>query len=223
MTYSTAATLDLCHQLAKKCDFYFHGNEMSVPRLNVKGRPDKPMNGLRIASRKYGDNIGLVNSNGVVPELVFMKNNIPITNYGMPPYSASTLKPYKFRNTNRSGIGHQSFAKWKQVKFIRYRCVRLYITAFQVISADGQISNNVNEPPADDNCIVFRTIWAPYYFTYFQVIVIPTIDAALNIEVVNNWIQVQSKFRYIFAQTDSSYKSRWVGIQAFFENNLADR
>lgn len=157
-TFSTAATLDLCHQLASQCDFYFHGHQTSVPSLDVKGRPDKPMSGLHIASRKYGDTIGLVHSNGVAPEIVFKTKTFSIVNFGTPRFTSSTFKPYKFSNTNRSGIGHQSFARRNQVGVIRYRCVRLYITSFQVTGADGQIMNKNDNPRTDGQCIVFRTI-----------------------------------------------------------------
>lgn len=130
----------------------------TVPTLKL-GMPDTPLDMMHLASKMYGNKIGVVNSNSKYPaEFVFKKMSYPVTNFGSPMFVPTVFKPYPMPMSMHSGVGHQTF-QGNQMKYARFRCVRLFVTHFQVLNMKGNVMKNVVKmPPTEKDCVVFKVM-----------------------------------------------------------------
>lgn len=161
-------------EVAKKCDFYLMPKmmdsseyimekmmakmKMSVPMLKVSGSmSDIPLDMMHITSKMYGNKIGVVNSNSKYPvQFIFKHLSYPVTNFGSPRFVPTVFKPFPMSMSMHSGIGHQTL-HGNQMMFAKFRCVRLFVTHFQVLDMNGNVvKNEVRMPPTDKDCVVFR-------------------------------------------------------------------
>ncbi|PXF40391.1 hypothetical protein BWQ96_09898 [Gracilariopsis chorda] len=106
-----------------------------------------------------GEQIGIVNSNGVIPQFIESKpSGITATNvtaFGLTP---TQFKPFTIVNTTTSGVGHETFQG--AVSVAQRRCVRVYFTSGQILQGGVVVDNaqfTPEEAVAENVCVVFRT------------------------------------------------------------------
>lgn len=146
-----------CAAAAKLCDFKFR-NPAFVPSYSIFGKPNQVFTDVIVS--KSGPRIGVLNTNGIIPEYINQDGTVtPINTVGNPRLTPTHFKPFPFPKSVGSGIGHQTFTG-NQLQFSRGRCVRVFFTTFQALSSGRKprVVNNVNVERSDNKCVVFRTI-----------------------------------------------------------------
>lgn len=146
---------DSCGRAARRCDFKFAGSGSSVPTFSATGKPDVAFTNL-IVARSSTMRLGVLNSNGVVPEFILANGVVrKITAFATPRYTPTHFKPFTIKKRRGSGIGHQTYTG-SQKKNARRRCIRVFFTHFQKFV--GGNLENVNVAAGDrSKCVVFRT------------------------------------------------------------------
>lgn len=145
-----------CQEAYKKCDFKFSGKS-GIPTFSITGKPDKSFTPLIVS--KTGPRIGVLNTNGIVPEFINGSGKvIPITSVGTPKLTPTHFKPFPVPKTVGSGIGHQTFTG-NQLQVSRKRCVRVYFSTYQTLTPGSKpkLIENVNVKKSDNKCVVFKT------------------------------------------------------------------
>lgn len=145
-----------CAAAARLCDFRFK-NVQGVPTYSIAGKPDQVFTGEIVS--KSGPRIGILNTNGIIPEFINTDGTVTLINtVGSPRLTPTHFKPLPFPKSVGSGIGHQTFTG-NQFAVSRRRCVRVFFTTFQVLSSGRKprVINNVNVDREDNKCVVFRT------------------------------------------------------------------
>eukprot|EP00173_Palmaria_palmata_P002149 Plantae.Rhodophyta-Palmaria_palmata.ctg2333.p1 GENE.Plantae.Rhodophyta-Palmaria_palmata.ctg2333~~Plantae.Rhodophyta-Palmaria_palmata.ctg2333.p1 ORF type:complete len:149 (-),score=14.05 Plantae.Rhodophyta-Palmaria_palmata.ctg2333:250-669(-) len=104
--------------------------------------------------------LGILNTNGIVPEFIFDYEAKPITHFGRQNFTPTHFKPFWTYYSFGSGIGHQTF-QGNQAKVARGKCVRVYFTSFQELSHYRNkhvvLKNRNNVPKSANKCVVFKT------------------------------------------------------------------
>eukprot|EP00737_Agarophyton_chilense_P002776 gb/GEZJ01003194.1/.p1 GENE.gb/GEZJ01003194.1/~~gb/GEZJ01003194.1/.p1 ORF type:complete len:468 (-),score=51.20 gb/GEZJ01003194.1/:1540-2943(-) len=158
-TPTVTTIVDACEMAFQACDFTF-ADTQTVPTLLLPSVPDQPFTS-RIVSRNQNINIGVVNTNGIVPEFIEPDGSVvPITDEteASQPFSPTQFKPFSTPDDNGSAIGHETF-QGNQAFVIPDRCVRVFITSFQILSTQEPffVVGNVDATIDDNACVVFRT------------------------------------------------------------------
>lgn len=147
-----------CKEAYKKCDFTF-AKTTSLQTFNVLGRVDKPFT-PKIVSKDDGVTIGIVNSNNIISQFIDNSGLVRnVTKFGRQPFSPTVFKPYTMRNGYFSGVGHETY-QGNQRSLVSGRCVRVFFTAYQVLSGHGasrHVVDNVHVGKKANKCVVFRT------------------------------------------------------------------
>lgn len=154
----TPPALDACEQAYQDCDFAFL-NTPVVPTFTLGGNPDKPFT-PRIVSRIPGEVVGVLNTNGIIPEFIEPDGSVQLitSTPANPMFAPTQFKPLSIPDDIGSGVGYQTF-QGNQLFEARNRCVRLFITSFQILETMPPFSvvGNVNADRTDNKCVVFRT------------------------------------------------------------------
>lgn len=145
-----------CRAAYHKCHFYF-GGSTRLMTYTLTEKSDFVFS-RRIASKKRGEYIGVVNTNGNAVDVLRGGRFAPISRFGgKNPLPAHALKPYNIRRSSGSGIGKQNLKK-SQVMALNKKCIRMYFSNYQVLRWGGQVKSVHSVPRSDEICIVFRTI-----------------------------------------------------------------
>lgn len=147
---------ETCIDAYHACDFKFAGRD-TPPVFWSGGRPDRPL-GSKIISRS-GSEIGIVNTNGIVPEFVNEDGTCTsVDQLGAPRFALTHFKPFPMRGSNfASSVGRQSFAG-NQKTIVKGKCIRMYFSTYQEITSGPRVRvvNNVNVNKDDNKCVVFK-------------------------------------------------------------------
>eukprot|EP00178_Gracilaria_changii_P010498 TRINITY_DN3058_c0_g1_i1.p1 TRINITY_DN3058_c0_g1~~TRINITY_DN3058_c0_g1_i1.p1 ORF type:complete len:422 (-),score=45.59 TRINITY_DN3058_c0_g1_i1:592-1857(-) len=147
----TPVPLDSCEEAFEECEFTFKG-ESALATFSVDGAPDKSFTPV-IVAKDADVNLGVLNSNNVVPEFIEESGTFPITDFGSQRFAPTQFKPYYIWQEQGSGIGHQTFHADQQ-ELARGRCIRIFFTDIQLVNP---YSNLNNVPISENKCVVFRT------------------------------------------------------------------
>ncbi|PXF48780.1 Cell surface glycoprotein 1 [Gracilariopsis chorda] len=154
----TPPTLDACEQAYQDCDFAFFDTPV-VPTFTLGGNPDKPFT-PRIVSRIPGVVVGVLNTNGIIPEFIESDGSVDLitSTPAIPMFAPTQFKPLSIPDDIGSGVGYQTF-QGNQLVEARNRCVRLFFTSFQLLEPTPPFSviANINADRTDNKCVVFRT------------------------------------------------------------------
>lgn len=148
---------DVCAEAYDACDFKFVRRD-TVPTFSVTGKSDKPFT-PKIVSRMNGERIGVLNSNGIVPEFILADGSVQdITEAGASPkFRPTHFKPFSKKKKNGSGIGHQKY-HGNQKMIARGQCIRVYFSTYQVLTGrPPYVKKNVNVDKTDNKCVVFKS------------------------------------------------------------------
>eukprot|EP00172_Hildenbrandia_rubra_P002385 Plantae.Rhodophyta-Hildenbrandia_rubra.ctg3206.p1 GENE.Plantae.Rhodophyta-Hildenbrandia_rubra.ctg3206~~Plantae.Rhodophyta-Hildenbrandia_rubra.ctg3206.p1 ORF type:complete len:218 (+),score=22.48 Plantae.Rhodophyta-Hildenbrandia_rubra.ctg3206:901-1554(+) len=158
----TPAPEDTCEDAEQACLLTFRGT-VGLQTFGIQGPPNKAFT-PNIVSKDPTVFIGVVNSNieGEFIEedgdVVLFSKAIP-AGTGITPFSPNVFKPF-FPSTNGmfSGIGVETL-QTGQSPFARGKCVRVFITEWQILSRDNRVIGNVNGKTnkRENICVVFRT------------------------------------------------------------------
>jgi hypothetical protein len=139
-----------CVEQALQCDFYFAGNNETAPVFDPLNAEDNVKFTYNIMSRTY-DSVGVLNSNGEATSFIFVDGEQSMKEWN----DDFTTYQFKPSGTSPSGIMHETFQDNSEL-YVNGKCVKVYITSWQVLDEEGNVVENVNEPN-EDSCIVFRT------------------------------------------------------------------
>lgn len=150
---------DGCARAYRNCGFAFEGKR-KVPTFSVTGKPDVAFTSL-IVSRTKGEKLGVLNTNGIVPEFISKDGSSrPITSFASPPFTPTHFKPLTIAghgSMDGSGIGHQTY-HGDQEMLARHRCIRVWFTTYQVFTGKNPPQvNNINVDKSDKKCVVFKS------------------------------------------------------------------
>lgn len=146
---------DVCQAAYDACDFAFKGHS-TVPRYDTPMASDRVFTD-GVVSKMGPSRLGVLNSNDVTPVVVRKDGTtFPITKLGVTP---THFKPFFREGMHNSGIGHEAFTAM-QKKALRYRCIRVYFTTYQTLSAKDPavVTANVNVDMPKHKCVVFKTM-----------------------------------------------------------------
>lgn len=150
---------DACQRAFEECDFRYEGITRLVPRFSLRGPPDVPFS-PRIISIVPGENLGVLNTNGITVEVIFPNGRaFPITRFGNPRFTPTHIKPLSIPRTTGSGLGHQTFTG-DQLRVASGSCGRIFFTQYQLLDRNSNnVVDNVNNIDArrEKKCVVFRT------------------------------------------------------------------
>lgn len=140
-----------CLEEALTCDFYFNGNEENVPVYDVRETEDNVGFTDSIKSRTYTNGVGGLNSNGQAASFIFDGDVEQTMNDYFSSFATYQFKPSGKDNT----LMHETFQGDSRVH-ANGKCVKVYITSWNIKNANGDVIDNINTP-AEDSCLVFRT------------------------------------------------------------------
>lgn len=149
--------IDGCQNAFNGCDFRFQGVK-GLPTFELPKKPDFAFT-PRIISTVAGENLGVLNTNNIIPEFIMENGAVTnITMSGNPNFTPTHFKPFNIPNTSGSGIGHQTF-HGNQFMQAKPRCVRVFFTEFQTLIANTDfVAMNFNGVSRVMNkCVVFKT------------------------------------------------------------------
>lgn len=142
---------DSCEVAFDECEFTFNGTS-SLSTYSIDGPSDQSFTSV-IVSKDPDVQLGVLNSNNVVPEFIEDSGAFPITDFGSQRFAPSQFKPYYMWQDQGSGIGHQTF-HGNQEELSRNKCIRIFFTDIQLLNP----ASNLNQVPKSANkCVVFRT------------------------------------------------------------------
>ncbi|CAN8063724.1 unnamed protein product [Agarophyton chilense] len=148
-----------CQQAYDRCPFAF-ARIASVPLFAIDTPPDAPFTPA-IVSRDARQRLGILNTNGIVPELIADDGAVTaLTSLSAAqPFSISQFKPFPVPNATFSAVGHETFHA-DQLAMVRNRCVRLFFSQLQLLNVTPpfDVVENVAAMRSDGQCVVFRTI-----------------------------------------------------------------
>lgn len=150
---------DVCQSAYEACDFKFKGMK-EVPTYSVRSGGSDTVFTEAIEKRTGDERIGVLNTNGLVPEFIRADGtSFGVDEIGSPRLSASSFKPIFIVRSYRSALGHEAFAG-SQLSLVRDSCVRVYFTMYQTLSTGWPpvVVNNVNVGRKDNKCVVFKTM-----------------------------------------------------------------
>ncbi|CAN8064475.1 unnamed protein product [Agarophyton chilense] len=143
--------LDSCEMAFDECEFTFKG-ETGLATFRTDGPADKSFTPV-IVAKNPDVNLGVLNSNNIVPEFIDDSGAFPITDFGSQRFAPTQFKPLYIWQEQGSGIGHQTFHA-DQGELAKGRCLRIYFTEIQLVDPYF----NLNQVPRSENkCVVFRT------------------------------------------------------------------
>ncbi len=94
--------------------------------------------------------------NNLVPQFIDDTGAKDITQFAQQPFSPTQFKPYN-DNLPASYIGHETY-QGTQFLEAKDRCIRVYLTHYQILNAQGNVVANMNDVPKSSNkCVVFKT------------------------------------------------------------------
>lgn len=167
---AAAVAHDFCERLYEQCQLRFAGHS-SLPTFALASTPNDAAFTPALLLASPDEQIGIVNSNGVVPQ--FIRPPAPAANAAVEAANAAVeatnvtafaltptqFKPFPLPGGAASGIGHETFQN-DRLAVARGRCVRVYITSGQVVM-HGVVAQNIMVSPhvavQINSCIVFRT------------------------------------------------------------------
>lgn len=147
---------NVCAAAGRLCDFAFQGRS-GVPTFSIGGTPNKVFTDLIVS--KSGPRIGVLNTNGIIPEFINPDGTITLINkVGSPRLTPTHFKPFSIPKSVGSGIGHQTFTG-NQLQVSRRRCVRVFFSTYQTLTfgRNPRVINNINVERSDNKCVVFKT------------------------------------------------------------------
>lgn len=108
-----------------------------------------------IVSKTPGERLGILNSNGIIPEVILDTGRIePIVWFGKPRFTPTHFKPFPIRKPG-SGIGHEAFVG-NQLQVAQGLCIRVFFSSYQVIVGPRPRDvKNINAKRSDFKCVVF--------------------------------------------------------------------
>lgn len=150
---------DVCQAAYDACDFKF-AKMKEVPTYNLVGAADVVFSDA-IEKKVDVDRIGVLNTNGVVPEFIRADGtSVPINVVAAPRFAPTAFKPIFIVHSYRSALGHQNF-HGSQLSLALDRCVGVFFTMYQRLSKGWPpvVIDNVNVEKSHNKCVVFRTAW----------------------------------------------------------------
>lgn len=146
-----------CAGAYENCLFRFDTVE-NVPHFYLTGVWDDVFT-PRIKSKTEGTIVGLMHSNGFEADIVQQGGSRPISSLcGMKKVSKFVFKPFRIPNSPFAGIGSQ-FLTIRQQNKLKGKCVRLYMSDYQVLNEQHNVQANTGNLRRSDNiCVVFMIV-----------------------------------------------------------------
>lgn len=147
--------INACRIASDECKFRFDHPD-KVPKFHLPNHWDQAFTPV-IVSKKRGEFIGLVNTNGIYPQVVSRGGNHRLSTLrSLPSIPDTALKPYPMVTEPGSGIGNQ-FLKARQRRALSGKCFRVYFSTYELVDDNGYVKGHVHNLRAEDNaCVVFK-------------------------------------------------------------------
>ena len=150
-----AFTPNYCSTVAQQCSFEFEGSEGQIPVFDLVGTQDNsPFSSVIVA--KSSDLIGQINSDGAY--IVTAEGEVAAKTY-LDAFSDNQFKTFGSWTGSETvtEIGHETFQQDSRSSASGL-CVKVEFSNWQVLNADGHVTDNVQKTDGSTDCVVFRTI-----------------------------------------------------------------